>query len=217
MESISKKLKRVRALAEKSLSFSENKGEDSKERSDPRITSEQSPYTITNIAKIATDPHREGRLSISISPGKIDHRWNRNLDLDLKSIQKQGVEVIVCLLEWSEMQMLDIVHYPRKAEAAGLLFYHLPIKDCGIPSRKEIQVLVPILVQHLASGTHILIHCREGLGRAGTICACCLIHFGYDGRSSIDMIRKRRPGAIQTHRQESCVLHYHQQLGPNHR
>jgi ADP-ribosyl-[dinitrogen reductase] hydrolase len=179
---------------------------------DHRITSEQSPYLIVDIAHVAVDPIKKGRLSVSISPGKKDNRWNRDIDLDLKSIKNNGIKVIVCLLEWSEMRMLDIVDYPRKAEESGFLFYHLPIRDCGVPSPNEINVLIPILVQHLVNGQNILIHCREGLGRAGTICACCLVHFGYDGKSAIETIRKRRPGAIQTHRQEDCIMQYYHRL-----
>lgn len=182
---------------------------------DRRTTSEQVPYLIVDIAHVATDPLHpsiRGRLSVAISPGKKDNRWNRDVDLDLKIIKDNGIKVIVCLLEWSEMRMLDIVDYPRKAEEAGFLFYHLPIRDCGVPSQNEISVLIPILVQHLVNGQHILIHCREGLGRAGTICACCLIRFGYDPKTAIEIIRKRRPRAIQTHKQEECIAQYCQRL-----
>lgn len=179
---------------------------------DGRTTSEQNPYTIVDIAHVATDPSKRGRLTVSISPGKCDHRWNRNLEMDLKAIKRNGITVIVCLLEWSEMRMLEIIDYPRKAEEAGFLFYHLPIKDCSVPTQDEINVLIPILVRHLVKGHNILIHCREGLGRAGTICACCLIHFGFDGKTAIDTIRRKRPGAIQTSKQEECVLQYHQGL-----
>lgn len=176
-----------------------------------RITSDQAPYQVVDIAHIAIDPSdisKRGRLTISISPGKKDSRSNRNLKLDLEAIQASDIQIIICLLEWSEMQMLNISDYPRKAQEAGFIFYHLPIKDRRVPELKEIVTLVPIIVQHLADGENVLIHCKSGLGRAGTISACCLGHFGYNGVDAIDMVRKQRPGAIQTPKQEECVLNY---------
>jgi protein-tyrosine phosphatase len=178
---------------------------------DRRLTSEQDPYRVVDIAYIVANPanpNLRGRLSVSMSPGKKDSKWNRNLQLDLNAIKASGVQVIVCLLEWAEMRTLGISDYPRKAQESGFLFYHLPIRDRGVPQQREINVLVPILVQHLAAGQNILVHCRVGLGRAGTICACCLSHFGYEGDNAIETVRKLRPGAIQTDKQRDCVIQY---------
>jgi len=179
--------------------------------SDSRITSDQNPYKIIDIAHIVSDTHNpkiKGRLSLSISPGKKDKRWNRDLNTDLESIKHNGIQIIVCLLEWGEMKMLNIENYPLKAQEQGFLFYHLPVKDMCAPTLKELSSLVPILVQHLVSGQNILIHCRGGLGRAGTLCACCLTHFGYNCQSAIDTVRSRRPGAIQNKKQETCISQY---------
>lgn len=179
---------------------------------DKRLTSDQHPYKIVDIAHFMNDNNVMGKLSISISPGKKDIRWNRNLQKDLYEMREKSIQVIVCLLEWSEMKMLGIADYPRKSQEAGFLFYHLPIRDKGVPDQNEIDILIPTLVNHLMMGQNVLIHCREGLGRAGTICACCLTHFGYKGKDAIRTIRQRRPGAIQTNNQERCVLNYHRRL-----
>lgn len=182
---------------------------------DRRVTSIHDPYRLVNIAHIVLDPqyaNSRGRLSISICPGKKDSRWNRNLPMDLHTIKGDGIEVIVCLLEWSEMRMLNVTDYPKRAQEEGILFYHLPIRDRGVPQQKETNVLVPLIVQQLVAGKHVLVHCRGGLGRAGMICACCLGHFGYTGKDAIDMVRKQRPGAIQTMKQEESVIQYCQTL-----
>ena len=178
---------------------------------DRRVNSVQSPYTIVDVAHIVFDPLRpdiKGRLTISIAPGKKDQRWNRDLQLDLDAIKNNGIQVIVCLLQWSEMKMLSITDYPKRAQEQGFLFYHLPIQDRRTPNHKDIDVLVPIIVQHLIAGQNVLVHCRGGLGRAGTICGCCLGHFGYDGVTAIGIVRKQRPGAIQTEQQAACVVKY---------
>ena len=108
------------------------------------ITSEEFPYQIVDIAHI--NMNKKGRLTISISPGKKDRRFNRNLELDLEEIRKDGIDIIVCLLEWSEMTMLQISDYHHKVQEYGITFYHLPIKDKGIPQQKELNALIPIIV-----------------------------------------------------------------------
>lgn len=178
---------------------------------DSRITSEKSPYTIIDVAHVVVDPQRpeiKGRLSISICPGKKDERWNRNLELDLLAIKNNGIKVIVCMIEWSEMTLLNITEYPRRAQELGFIFYHLPTKDRRAPLDKEVNCIIPIIVQHLSNGDNVLVRCRGGLGRAGTICSCCLTHFGYDGVGAIELVRRQRPGAIQTNSQTQCIMNY---------
>lgn len=182
-------------------------------RIDERITSEASPYDIIEVLQvIGKEPM--GRLNLAAAPGKKDRKWNRNLELDLSIMKKQGIDIIICLLEWGEMFNLKLIDYPKKAQEAGFIFYHLPIKDMNIPRFKEINALVPIIVDFIATGHNVLIHCRSGYGRAGTICACCLAHFGFDGSTAINQVRIRRPGAIQTELQEECVTDYCKWLDP---
>ena len=76
------------------------------------------------------------------------------------------------------------------------------------PHLRELQTLIPLIIQQLITGKNILVHCRAGLGRAGTVCACCLLHFGFTAAQAITIIRKRRPGAIQTIAQEQIVEKY---------
>ena len=175
---------------------------------DNRKDSFQDPYLIIDIARIANSTTNNGRLAISLAPGKKDHRWNRDLQMDLARIKNDDIHVIVCCLEWYEIRMLNITDYPRMAQENGFIFYHLPIKDRDVPQDKELNSIIPIIVQHLLVGHNVLVHCRAGLGRAGTICACCLGHFGYTGTDAINLVRKQRPGAIQTNKQERYVSHY---------
>ena len=178
---------------------------------DLRKSSEDKPYKIVDIAKFAiTD--KIGRLAVAMSPGKQDTKWNRDLSADLSSIKENGIDVIVCLLEWSEMFKLGLASYPKIAQDSGFIFYQLGIPDLDAPSQKDMLALVQILVSHLVNGHNVLIHCRAGYGRAGTVSACCLTHFGYDANEAIEMVRKQRPGAIQTKKQENCIKNYYKML-----
>lgn len=173
---------------------------------------QNSPYQIIDVARVNNSNANKGRLTLSIAPGKKDTKWNRDLQTDLDVIKLADIDIIVCLLEWSELRLLNIENYPKIAQEQGLMFYHLPIKDRGSPTQKDIEVLIPSLVEHLTMGENILVHCRGGLGRAGTITACCLCHFGFTSESAISSIRQNRPGAIQTRKQEECVDIYYSNL-----
>ena len=58
----------------------------------------------------------------------------------------------------------------------------------------------------LRSGRNVLVHCRGGLGRAGTIGARLLIELGMEPATAIRQVRAVRPGAIETREQEKYVL-----------
>jgi ADP-ribosyl-[dinitrogen reductase] hydrolase len=58
----------------------------------------------------------------------------------------------------------------------------------------------------LQTGGSVLIHCRGGLGRTGTIAARLLVELGWQPRAAIEAVRGARPGAIETPQQERHVL-----------
>jgi ADP-ribosyl-[dinitrogen reductase] hydrolase len=57
----------------------------------------------------------------------------------------------------------------------------------------------------LERGGRVLVHCRGGLGRAGTIAALMLIERGWSAPQAISDVRAVRPGAIETEEQERWV------------
>jgi protein-tyrosine phosphatase len=90
----------------------------------------------------------------------------------------------------------------------GILWFHLPIVDLDIPDERfeeEWETSGQELRQILAEGGRIVLHCRGGLGRTGTIAARILIEFSMDSRAAIAKVRQARPGAIQTREQEEYV------------
>ena len=52
----------------------------------------------------------------------------------------------------------------------------------------------------------MLLHCRGGIGRTGTIAARLLVEFGFKPADAIALVRRTRPGTIETSAQEQYVL-----------
>ncbi len=63
----------------------------------------------------------------------------------------------------------------------------------------------PELRRRLAEGARVLIHCRAGLGRTGTVAARLLVEHGLEPEAAILRVRQSRPGAIETAGQEAYV------------
>jgi ADP-ribosyl-[dinitrogen reductase] hydrolase len=90
-----------------------------------------------------------------------------------------------------------------------MLWFHLPIVDVSTPDEsfeQQWDVRGSELRTLLRSGRDVLVHCRGGLGRAGTIGARLLIEFGMEPATAIRQVRAVRPGAIETREQEKYVL-----------
>lgn len=167
------------------------------------------PFTIVDIAHIEGKTHTS-RLSVSIAPGKKKGTiYNRDLESDLNIIVNNNINVIVCLLEWSELYEIGIQDYPIRAQESGFFFYHLPIKDHHVPNISDVNILVPIIISHLNHGHNVLVHCSGGLGRAGIITACCLCHLGYHPTDSVSTVRLLRTGAIKGDHQVQFITDFH--------
>ena len=59
---------------------------------------------------------------------------------------------------------------------------------------------------YLKPGNKILIHCRGGLGRTGTIAARLLVDLGIEPNRAIDIVRGCRVGAIENSYQEQWIV-----------
>ena len=96
----------------------------------------------------------------------------------------------------------------QAAVARGMTVARLPIPDGAVPEPAAARALVDRLVAHAANGGRAVVHCRGGLGRAGTIAACCLVALGVEPVAAMRQVREVRPGAIENPGQERFVARY---------
>jgi hypothetical protein len=155
-----------------------------------------------------------GRLGITLAPGKSYEApsgpWDRDLHGDLTALRRViGTDVLVTLLEPFEMHMASIPHLRQAAERMGMESLALPIPDMGIPHALDAAAeLVETMVARVEEGLSVVVHCMGGLGRAGTIAACCVAARGHTPEAAIAIVRKARPGTIQTPTQEGFVARF---------
>src|SRR5262245_43100798 len=158
-----------------------------------------------DIATVASGPEF-GRIGITFCPGKYDPfggsgAWDRDLAADLDVICDWGAAAVVTLLEPKELKVLRVEDLGEQVLRRDMLWFHLPIVDVSIPDvqfERSWDIFGKELRDTLRDGHDILIHCRGGLGRAGTISARLLVELGWQPAEAIAKVREVRPGAIET-------------------
>ncbi len=166
------------------------------------------------IAAVVSGASGCGRVGLTLCPGKYDPHgmtgaWDRNLASDLDKIREWGAAAVVTLLEPRELTLLRVERLGEEVLRRNMLWFHLPIIDVSIPDERfeqEWDVVGEELRSMLRRGLDVLIHCRGGLGRAGTIAARLLVELGMEPATAIASVRRVRPGAIETSDQEKFVL-----------
>ena len=165
------------------------------------------------IAEVSAGPGM-GKIGITFCPGKkqanaASGSWDRHLYLDFAAIAGWNAVAVVTLLEAHELESLSVQRLGNAAGVEHMIWYHLPIRDGGLPdpdfeqtweqSGRELRAM-------LRDGFNILVHCKGGLGRAGTIGARLLIELGLEPEEGMKAVRSVRPAAIETAAQLAYVM-----------
>lgn len=172
--------------------------------------------SLTHPLHIATLPVGSGAIGVTFCPGKRGDSvygapWARDVELDLDVIAAWGAVSVVTLVEAHELDLLGVPDLGERIQARGLQWHHLPITDVQAPGPAFEAGWLDVAVELrrlVAAGGRVLIHCRGGLGRAGTVAACLLVELGELPREAVRRVREARPDAIETAAQERYVLGY---------
>ena len=171
--------------------------------------------SVTHPLQIAEvrAPNAKGSIGITFCPGKKQSNamsgvWDRSLDLDLDQIRVWGAGTVITLIEPHELEELSVVDLGREVRARGMEWLHLPIRDVSPPDHRfEVGWAEQRLRlrEAIRGGSRVLVHCKGGLGRAGTVAALLLIELGLGPEEAIRQVRQARKGAIETREQEIYV------------
>jgi len=143
-------------------------------------------------------------LSLAIMPRPRAGDW---LEGEIDQWQREGLGVVVSLLEPAEVDELEIGSEPSLCASRGIDYLSFPIPDRGVPrSVAEFDTFLAPVVGRLRSGAAVGVHCRAGIGRAGLTAACILVRAGIPYPLAFPAIsRARRVKVPDTEQQESWV------------
>jgi protein-tyrosine phosphatase len=155
-----------------------------------------------------------GRLGMTFAPGmwagSVGGRWERNLAADMRALEEEyETNVLVSLMEDHEYRGYQIPELLERDKFGDIEILRFAIKDMGVPQEAEserFQAFVRDVVQRLEQGQNVVVHCRGGLGRTGTLAACVLVALGrHTADEAIAAVREARKGTVQTREQEDFV------------
>jgi ADP-ribosyl-[dinitrogen reductase] hydrolase len=157
-----------------------------------------------------------GWIGLTFCPGKKDLQsysmkrgWDRDLSADVDALRGCKANVVVTLIEDHEFEMLKVEGLGDAVRAAGMAWFHVPIVDRQAPDGRFVAAwreVGPELHRRLDAGQTVVVHCRGGLGRAGTVAARLLIERGYRPDGAVEMVRACRRGTVETRAQEDYLL-----------
>ncbi len=115
-----------------------------------------------------------GRLALAARPRGGD--W---LEDELAAWKRAGIDVVASMLTPEEERDLELQRESGLTCALGMEFVSLPIPDRETPPSEAAAITtVEDLNRKLSNGKNVVIHCRQGVGRAGMIASCLLIANG---------------------------------------
>jgi len=158
-------------------------------------------------------PGTGGQIGMTICPGKQGRSlygppWKRDLRLDVQAVQAWRPDLVVTLMEPEELAELRVAELGLELERAGIRWLHFPIPDLEAPGPLFAELWSARGAEVwgiLRAGGRVLLHCRGGLGRTGTVAAQLLVELGEEPEAAMRTVREARPGAIETASQEAYV------------
>ncbi len=148
-----------------------------------------------------------------IFPGKLAGSSQPNSSDNLIAIYAQGIKSIYNLVPAKDKDptLIKSSWESRFMEAHYITEINnvtIAIEDFKAPTQEQLHLITDDVIVNIKKGKNILVHCRAGMGRTGTILAAIYMKAcqKYDSDEAIEYIRVNySPHAIETSSQENAL------------
>jgi ADP-ribosylglycohydrolase/protein-tyrosine phosphatase len=144
-----------------------------------------------------------GRLGMTFLIGKQRDGWSgkhwRDLETDAQRLAgEHRADTYLLLVEDHELEVARVTRIGDVLAANGIDLVRFQIRDMDVTDdRDALRVVLDDMRARLAAGRRVVVACRGGLGRTGTIVACLLRDVGLDADTAIAVTRKARHDTIE--------------------
>lgn len=114
---------------------------------------------------------------------------------DLEALKQLGIDAILNLCgEYCDLHDIE--------KDYGFEVYYLPIPDESIPDTQDLERALAWLDESIYLGKNVLVHCRFGIGRTGTLVTAYLMRRGLGLKSAAKVLKQTRanPSTYHQHR-----------------
>jgi len=129
----------------------------------------------------------------------------------MKEWRRAGIDLVLSLLlTREEEQNLGLGDESKEVCSQKMGFLSYPISDLEVPEHRSTLIsTLEKLDTALGTGSSVLVHCRQGIGRTGLIASCLLIKSGWDAKAAMDKVSEARGIPVpQTPEQRRWVERY---------
>ncbi len=151
--------------------------------------------------------------AVGIMPRPRGGDW---LEDEIRKLKVDGVQVIVSLLERSEVQQLGLNNEEATCRKHQIEFINFSIVDRDVPSdQSATNDLVSVLKKNILDGRKTVIHCRMGIGRSTIIAGVILLEFEMSVEQIINKIREIRKIEVPDTEEQTQWLRQQEMLRKN--
>ncbi len=128
---------------------------------------------------------------------------------EVSNWQQAGVDTVLSLLT-PEEQDFDLINEVLEIKARGMKFLSFPVQDRQAPASETAMANVLEKVEmEFTAGRNVVVHCSQGVGRAGLVAACLLVTKGWDPQTAVQYLTAKRGAPVpETPEQSRWLEHY---------